>query len=118
MAARTMNQRDRITRLLLRLDLLGDLDDHVRRLDHADRLRPDPQVQIVDGLRGHEADEAVWPGDDLHDRRDAVTFDARDDALEPVARRLGDDRPFAREPAPLVEQPLDLLDVDESLAAL
>ena len=43
-----------------------------------------PRVELVDGLRGHEADEAVWPGDDLHDRRDAVPLDAGDDAGETI----------------------------------
>ena len=45
-------------------------------------------------------------------------LDPGDDAREPVARRLGDDRPVGRALAALVEQAGDLVDVDQALAAL
>ena len=45
-------------------------------------------------------------------------LDAGDDAGEPVASRLGDDRPVGRRLSALVEQPRDLVDLDEALAAV
>ena len=44
-------------------------------------------------------------------------LDAGDDAGEPVAGRLGDDRSIRRRLPALVEEPRDLLDLDEALAA-
>src|SRR2546421_7732862 len=76
-----------------------DFDDDLGRLDDADRLVADAQVQLVDRFRGHEAHEAVWPGEDLDDGRDPVALDAGDDAGEAVSRGLGDDRPVRRSPA-------------------
>ena len=61
-----------------------------------DRLVADLQAQLVDGLGGHQADDPVRPGDDLDDGGDAVVLDPGDDAREPVAGRLGDDRPVGR----------------------
>ena len=93
-----------------------DLDDHVGRLHDADRLVADLQAQLVDGLGRHEADEPVRAGEDLDDGRDPVRLDPGDDAGEPVAGRLGDDRPIGRGLPPLAEQPRDLADLDEPLA--
>ena len=47
------------------------LDDHVRRLDDADRLVADLEAHLLDGLGGHEADQAMGSGDDLDHGRDA-----------------------------------------------
>src|SRR4029077_17587817 len=77
----------------------------------------DLEIELLHGLRGHQADHPVRPGDDLDDGRHAVTLDPRDDPGEPVAGRLGHDRSIRRGPATLVEQSGHVADVDESLAA-
>ena len=43
-------------------------------------------------------------GDDLHDGGHAIALDPRDDAREPVPRRLGDDRPIHARAPPLVQE--------------
>src|SRR5205814_4146710 len=80
-------------------------------------LVADAQLQLIDRFGGHEAHEAVRPGEDLDDRRDPVAFDAGHDAGEAIAGGLGDDRPVRRSPAALAEQPADLGDRDGALAA-
>src|SRR2546426_346153 len=60
----------------------GDLDDAVGRLHPARRGVADLEADLRRGLRGHERDEGVRSGEDLHHRRDAVALDAGDDPLE------------------------------------
>ena len=45
-------------------------------------------------------------------------LDPRDDPGEPVARGLGDDRPVGGGLPAFIEQPADLFDLDQALAAL
>src|SRR5205814_1829512 len=71
---------------------LCDLDDHVRRLHHADHTHSGRERELCGGLRGHEADEAMWSRLHLDDRGDAVLLDPRDYPHEPVPRGLRDDR--------------------------
>ena len=60
----------------------------------------------------------MGPGLDLDDGRDAIALDPGHDAREVVAGGLGDDRPRGRRASPFLEEPRDLLDLDEPLAAL
>src|SRR6476661_4311084 len=96
----------------------GDLDDHVRRLDDADGLIPDLEVELVHGLGRHEAYDPVRARDDLYDGRDPIAFDPRHDAGKPIAGRLRDDRPISGRSSAFLDQPGDLVDVEESLATL
>ena len=57
-------------------------------------------------------------GDHLDHGGDPIGLDPGDDPGEPVARRLGDDRSVGGRPPALVEEPADLIDVDQALAAV
>src|SRR2546427_279806 len=43
-----------------------NLHDHIGRLDHADRLVAERQAQLVDCLRGHQADHPMRTREDLN----------------------------------------------------
>src|SRR4051794_31546381 len=94
-----------------------NLDDHIGRFDDRDRLVTDLQLELVDGLGGHQADEPMRSGEDLDDSGNAILLDPRHDAREAVARRLGDDRSIGARLASLADEPRDLRDRHESLAA-
>ena len=72
----------------------GDLHDDVGGLDDADDFLAGLQVELVDGLARQQADQAMRPGLDLDDRGDGVLAHRGDDAGEPVAGTLADDRPL------------------------
>src|SRR5437016_8343513 len=72
--------------------LTRQLDVDICRLDHCDRGHAWLEIQIVDGLTGQERDKAMRAGLDLDLGRDAVLYDARDDAGKAVARGLLDGR--------------------------
>jgi hypothetical protein len=59
----------------------------------------------------------MGPGENLDDGGDPIALDARDDAGELIPRRSGDGRPTRPGAPPLREEPGDLGERDDSLAA-
>ena len=57
------------------------------------------------------------PGEHLDDCRDAILLDPRDHAGEAVSSRLADDPPLRLRPAPLGQQPANLLKRHRALPA-
>jgi len=80
-----------------------------------------PTSHVVEIKRSNvsgPAASAMRPGQDLDDGRDAVDLDPGHDAREPVAGGLGDDGAIRRRSSTLIAKPRDVLDLDESLAAV
>src|SRR5215207_9036547 len=68
----------------------GQLDDDVGRLDGGHGQDPGGELELVGRLPGHQRHHPVGTGLELDLGHDLVLDDVGDDALEPVAGRLGD----------------------------
>ena len=78
---------------------------------------PGSQLELLRGLAGDEADQAVRAGLDLHHGGHAIALDARDHAREAVAGGLGHDRSVGALATPFGGQARDIGLADGALPA-